>query len=220
MQLAWKLVVSKLGSGQSETVYQRALASKLSKSGLFVRTEVPCPIFFDNECVGAGRADIVLPGLVIELKVHKGIQSGAKRQARGYAHSLAQIERRKFKAMVLSCDPETGDTAGCVLTEQGPLSANEPNLKPEPRLKPEPIHDDLLTAFRTKYKAALAAGTWMDTDQVEAHLMGFLERAVPGNTRRALKRKVDSFLRKNFKFTIQSRKTMRRPRRVRVCFPK
>jgi hypothetical protein len=34
-----------------------------------------------------------------------------------------------FKAMVLSCDPETGDTADCVLTGQESTSANEVNLK-------------------------------------------------------------------------------------------
>ena len=97
-------------------------------------------------------------------------------------------------------------------------------MKPEQRLKLcdklESINDDLLTAFRTKYKAALAAGNWIDTGQVEAHLMEFLQRATPGNTRQTHKQKVDSFLKKNFKFTIQSRKTMRLPRRVRVCFPK
>jgi GxxExxY protein len=218
VQDTWKLVVSKLGSGQSEAVYQRALASKLSQSGLFVRTEVPCPIFFDDECVGAGRADIVLPGIVIELKLHRGIHTGAKRQAWGYAHSLSQIERRAFKAMVLSCDPETGDIASCVLT--GYESTQNTQARQTTTTVMNSIEDDLFTAFKTKYKVALASGTWVDSDKVKAHLTSFLEKAVPGNTKRVHKQKVDNFLRKNFKFTTQSRNSTWRPRRVRVCFPK
>lgn len=225
VKLAWDLIVSTLGSGQSEAVYQRALASQLSKTGLFVRTEVPCPVFFENECVGAGRADIVLPGLVIELKLSKGILPGAKRQAQNYANSLTQIEQCEYRAIVLACDPETGETYDFLLPKSESKSESKTSLtqesKPEPRAEPNTAkNESLLNAFKAKYKAAVERGTWVDTTQVHAHLMRFLERKTPEEKKENIKQKVDSFLRKNFKFTTQSRNATKRPKRVRVCFPK
>jgi hypothetical protein len=169
--------------------------------------------------VGAGRADIVLQGLVIKLKLNalkRGIQLGAKCQA------------LEFRAIVLSCDPKTGYTQDCLLPwTQTPLKKPktepktdlEPNKTEPNKTEPNTKNDCLFNAVRTKYKAALAAGTWIDTAQLEAHLRDFLKHTTTAEGR-GHKQKVDSFLRKNFKFATQSRNSPKRLKRARVCFPK
>ena len=56
----------KLGPGLLEKVYQTCLAYRLRKRGLFVETEKPIPVFFEEVQMECGyRADIVVEKKVV-----------------------------------------------------------------------------------------------------------------------------------------------------------
>ena len=56
----------KLGPGLSEKVYQTCLAYRLRKRGLYVETEKPVPVFFEDVRMECGyRADIVVEKKVV-----------------------------------------------------------------------------------------------------------------------------------------------------------
>ncbi len=62
-------ILNVLGSGHTESVYHRAFEVEFRKQGIEYASEVVAPIHYRGDYVGYGRADIVIPGiLVMELK--------------------------------------------------------------------------------------------------------------------------------------------------------
>jgi len=62
-------ILNTLGSGHTESVYHRAFEVEFRKQGIEYASEVVAPIYYRGMYVGHGRADIVIPGiLVMELK--------------------------------------------------------------------------------------------------------------------------------------------------------
>lgn len=62
-------ILNTLGSGHTESVYHRAFEVEFRKQCIEYASEVVAPIYYRGVYVGHGRADIVLPGiLVMELK--------------------------------------------------------------------------------------------------------------------------------------------------------
>ena len=104
----WEKVVTDIGVGNTESVYQRALVLQLVRHGIPVRAELPCPVIYEGECIGFGRADIVVPGLVLELKMKNDVSGRAHRQVASYVRSLQSIEGVSYQGMVLTVDPEKG----------------------------------------------------------------------------------------------------------------
>ncbi len=65
-------VHSALGPGFLESVYQKALAHELSKTGLPVECEKPITVQYDGVVVGSFSADLLVAGRVIlELKANQ-----------------------------------------------------------------------------------------------------------------------------------------------------
>ena len=64
-------VMRVLGRGHTERIYHNALITALNRAGVAHRSEVACPIYFMGECVGVGRADLVLGDLVVEIKANR-----------------------------------------------------------------------------------------------------------------------------------------------------
>jgi GxxExxY protein len=64
-----------IGPGMLESVYKTCLAYRLQKRGLFVETEKPVPVYFEEIKMECGyRADIVVEhSVVIETKTIEGI---------------------------------------------------------------------------------------------------------------------------------------------------
>lgn len=59
-------VYNTLGPGLLESVYVAALVCELRKSGLTTKTEVPVPVYYDDEKLELGfRLDILVNGIVI-----------------------------------------------------------------------------------------------------------------------------------------------------------
>jgi GxxExxY protein len=73
-----------LGPGFLESVYRNALAFELRAMGLEVKTEVAIPVFYRGEQVGDFFADLVVQGLVIELKATQEIHPAHEAQLVNY----------------------------------------------------------------------------------------------------------------------------------------
>jgi GxxExxY protein len=109
-----------LGTGHSERVYHRALATTLARSNVQFRSEVVTPIMYMGECIGTGRADLVLQGrqrgprdtardLAVEIKANAKRPSQASGQLRKYLESLRRVEKRECAGLVLNFNQSTGD---------------------------------------------------------------------------------------------------------------
>ena len=83
-----KRVMSQLGGGHTESVYQCALVSLFMSQGVSTMTEVVIPYMVDGICVGTGRADILLKTHLIELKSSVPSFSGAENQLRKYMKAM------------------------------------------------------------------------------------------------------------------------------------
>lgn len=101
-------VMKILGKGHTERVYHRALITSLNKSMIAHRSEVVCPIWFMGECIGMGRADIVLEDIVIEIKANKSPPKRTTPQLLKYITSLSRAERKEYRGMIINFNQITG----------------------------------------------------------------------------------------------------------------
>jgi GxxExxY protein len=101
-------VMRVLGTGHRENVYHRALITALNKAGIQHRSEVACPIWFMGECVGFGRADLVIDDVIIEIKANKSAPHKTSQQLEKYIVSLSQSERRCFQGIVVNFNQNSG----------------------------------------------------------------------------------------------------------------
>ena len=62
-------VYNTLGFGFLESVYENALVIELKKAGFRAEQQYPIDVYYDGECVGAFKADVIVNELIIlELK--------------------------------------------------------------------------------------------------------------------------------------------------------
>lgn len=101
-------VMKSLGMGHREAVYHRALITSLNREGVPHRSEVPCPIMFMGECVGMGRADLVMGDIVVEIKANKLPPEETSPQLQKYLESLRKAERREFRGLILNFNQKKG----------------------------------------------------------------------------------------------------------------
>lgn len=97
-----------LGVGHSESVYHRALITAMNKAGVQHRSEVSCPIWFMGECIGMGRADLVIDDVIVEIKANRLAPKRTSPQLQKYLLSLSQAERRDYKGMVVNFNQKSG----------------------------------------------------------------------------------------------------------------
>lgn len=97
-----------LGRGHSENIYHRALITAMNKAGISHRSEVSCPIWFMGECIGVGRADMVIDDVVIEIKANRLPPKQTSAQLQKYLVSLSRAESKEFKGIVVNFNQKTG----------------------------------------------------------------------------------------------------------------
>lgn len=97
-----------LGKGHTESVYHRALITAMNKAGVAHRSEVSCPIWFMGECIGVGRADMVIDDMVLEIKANKLPPKQTSAQLQKYIVSLSQAEDKTFWGMVVNFNQKNG----------------------------------------------------------------------------------------------------------------
>lgn len=62
-------VYNKMGFGYEESVYEKCFLIELRKAGLKAESQVGIDVYYDGECVGQFRADVVVEDvLIVELK--------------------------------------------------------------------------------------------------------------------------------------------------------
>jgi GxxExxY protein len=111
-------VMKSLGKGHTENVYHKALITAMNKAGIVHRSEVSCPIWFMGECVGFGRADLVVGNVVVEIKANKLPPKSTSAQLKKYLESLAYAEKKTFQGMVVNFNQKNG----CVDVFKEPFS--------------------------------------------------------------------------------------------------
>ena len=85
-------VMMSLGMGHTENVYQLSVSMALNIQNIPHTCEAICPIRYLGECVGVGRADIVIGKLILELKANCQPPSKASSQLAKYMTAL-QVPR-------------------------------------------------------------------------------------------------------------------------------
>lgn len=87
-QAVCREVFAELGAGHTERVYHRGVISVLNHKGIPHRSEVTVPIYVRGDCVGNGRADIVVGDMAIELKALSNPPAKVSGQLSKYVKSL------------------------------------------------------------------------------------------------------------------------------------
>ena len=114
-----------LGSGHREAVYHRALITALNKANVSHRSEVACPIWFMGECVGVGRADLVIDDVIVEVKANRLAPRKTSAQLHKYIVSLSHAERKSYRGIVINFNQSTG----CVDVYTGESEVFQRSLK-------------------------------------------------------------------------------------------
>ena len=98
-----------LGAGHLETIYHRAMETEFRIHGIKYSSEVATPIYYKDTYIGHGRADIVIPGiLVIELKATAtSLRTPDKEKLKSYMTSL------KIDDGIIINFPQTEGTKKC-----------------------------------------------------------------------------------------------------------
>lgn len=98
-------VMTHLGGGHTEAVYQNAMVLLLFSAGFPCLTEVNIPYFVNGICVGFGRADILTHSHVIELKANqKSSETNidqSKMQICKYLKALNEQDKINRKGMLI-----------------------------------------------------------------------------------------------------------------------
>ncbi len=81
-------VVTELGAGFLESVYEKALLLALRQKGLSAIAQHPVKVMFRNECVGDFFADLFVEGkVIVELKAVKAITPQHQAQIINYLNA-------------------------------------------------------------------------------------------------------------------------------------
>jgi GxxExxY protein len=97
-----------LGKGHREAIYHAAMITALNRERVAHRSEVPCPIWFMGECIGTGRADLVIGDMVAEIKANRMPPTVASPQLQKYLKSMSRAERRVFHGVIINFNQKTG----------------------------------------------------------------------------------------------------------------
>ncbi len=82
-------VFNEMGPGHTENVYEAAMAIELMISGTATVTrQVPCPLVYKGHTVGVGYIDMLLDGLIIELKSVAKLTPKDVQQVRKYLAAI------------------------------------------------------------------------------------------------------------------------------------
>ena len=82
-------VINELGIGFLETVYKKALAIELSRTGLKYEEEKPLKVYYEDQVVGDFFVDIFVENeIVVELKAVTGLAKEHEVQLVNYLNAL------------------------------------------------------------------------------------------------------------------------------------
>ena len=95
-------VMRDLGAGHREGIYAKALVVSLNQAGVAHRYEVDIPIMYLGQCVGHGRADLIVDDMIVEIKAVFRPPKEALGQIQKYVVNLSAVERVNYKGVILN----------------------------------------------------------------------------------------------------------------------
>lgn len=102
-------VMRDLGVGHRESIYARALTVALNGSRIVPRTEVDIPILFRGQCIGHGRADLIVDNVIVEIKaVRQTPGKDALAQLHKYVENLSAVEHTFFQGIIVNFNQKNG----------------------------------------------------------------------------------------------------------------
>jgi GxxExxY protein len=201
-------VMKSLGNGHSEAIYHRALLTELSAQAVPHRYEVCCPFMYNGECVGHGRADVVVGGVIIEIKTRRGSFAENRAQLLRYIKSLAALEGRPFHGMVLVMDRLLGTAQARAIDAAGRTLFN--TEEPKTKKKQDEDQAAVTRAFARRYRFTrdgAAARRDISVQRLLRHLRDYLPRDASSETA------IKNFIRQHFVCRLNRG-------RVRVAVPR
>ena len=81
-------VFDTLGPGHTESVYHRALEVAMRLENIQYDSEVVVPVLFRNHIVGNIRCDVIVDGVILELKAVSRLNDDHRQQLRNYLKIL------------------------------------------------------------------------------------------------------------------------------------
>lgn len=110
-------VMTDLGTGHREAIYARALYVALNNARIAHRSEVDIPIMYMGQCVGHGRADLIIDNVIVEIKAMHRPPKEAMGQLNKYVTNLSQVEKRRFQGILLNFGQGDGTVSVLMHTE-------------------------------------------------------------------------------------------------------
>jgi GxxExxY protein len=95
-------VMRSLGNGHSEKVYHQAMITHLRRHNISHQSEVICPYYYMDECVGFGQADLVVNNIVVEIKAKYNVPRDALLQLRKYSNALSRAECKPYEGLLIN----------------------------------------------------------------------------------------------------------------------
>ena len=123
-------VMQDLGIGHREAIYAKALNVSLNKYQIPHRSEVDIPILFDGECVGHGRADLIVGNVLVEIKALNNPPKDALAQLRKYVSNLSLVEKKRYQGVVLNFCQKTGNVSIFMQHEDKPPAIRRKAVMP------------------------------------------------------------------------------------------
>ena len=139
-----------LSRGHREAIYHSALVTALNHHKVLHRSEVPCPIWFMGQCIGMGRADLVIDDMIIEIKANRLPPSETSAQLQKYLQSLSKAEQRAFRGVVLNFNQKTGMVdvlEECMIQRRPKLVPCVSMMSPEEHVPKRPAASSVRSRF-------------------------------------------------------------------------
>lgn len=111
-------VMKDLGKGHRENIYAKALVVAMNQSGVPHRHEVDIPIMYLGQCVGHGRADLIVGNLIVEVKAVSRHPQEALGQIQKYVSNLSKVEGRAFEGVILNFSQSIGKVQAYTMEEE------------------------------------------------------------------------------------------------------
>jgi GxxExxY protein len=117
-------IMHDLGVGHKEAIYAKAFNVALNKYNIPHRSEVDIPIMYEGQCIGHGRADLIVDDLIIEMKAVCKPPKEVMGQLQKYVVNLSNVEKRKYKGVIINFAQNTGLVSILMYNAQGKAPSN------------------------------------------------------------------------------------------------
>lgn len=126
-----------LGIGHREVIYAKALNVSLNKCQVPHRSEVDIPIMYMGQCIGHGRADLIVDDLIVECKAVSKTPKEAMGQLQKYVTNLTLVEKKKYNGVILNFCQQSGLVSVYVYHNDSRLRLPTIKAPPVPPVKTE-----------------------------------------------------------------------------------